>query len=64
MNGYVCFWENKKVEIEANSSLEAQQKATIEFQKSTRKKVKGYQVTVVLAEKNNQPVTHIPDFQY
>ena len=27
MNGYICFYKNKKVEVMADSSYEAQQKA-------------------------------------
>ena len=62
MNGYVCFWDSQRVEVYAESSYEAQQKAIPLFQKNTRKKVKGYDVTVMLAEKDGKQVTHIPLF--
>lgn len=62
MNGYVCFWNRQRVEVHAESSYEAQQKALPLFQKNTRKKVKGYDVTVMLAEKDGKQVTHTPSF--
>jgi hypothetical protein len=62
MNGYVCFWNRQRVEVRAESSYEAQQKALPLFQKNTRKKVKGYDVTVMLAEKDGKQVTHTPSF--
>ena len=58
MNGYVAFWDGKQVEVYADSSYLAQAEAVVAFQKNTRKKVKSYDVTVVLAEKNNEQVTH------
>lgn len=59
MNGYICFWKNLKVEIEADSSYQAQQKSIPLLQKKAgRKKVKSYDVEVVLAEKNGKQVTH------
>jgi len=51
MNGYKCFWNGKTIDIWAKTIYEAQQKATIEFQKGTRKKVKEYQVSPVLCER-------------
>ena len=62
MNGYVCFWNRQRVEVHAESSYEAQQKALPLFQKNTRKKVKGYDVAVMLAEKDGKQVTHTPSF--
>lgn len=54
MNGYVAFYKGKKLEVYAASSYEAQQKAAALF-----KARKSYEVTVVLAEKDGQQVTHI-----
>ena len=53
MNGYIAFYRNKKCEVWANTTIEAMQKARIEFK---ARSVWG--VTVVLAEKNDQPVIH------
>lgn len=53
MNGYIAFYRNKKCEVYANTSYEAQQKAA-----ALLKVRKTYEVTVVLAEKNGQPVIH------
>lgn len=55
MNGYICFYKGKQLEVYANTSYEAQQKAAKEF-----KAKKSYQVTVVLAEKNGEQVVHKP----
>jgi len=64
MNKYVCFWihSSKSIEVEAATSYAAQLSAIFEFQKNTRKKVKGSDITVTLAEKNNKPVIHTPSF--
>jgi len=60
MNGHVCFWNGKRCEVYADTSYAAQQLAVTEFQRGTRKKVKGYQVTVTLCEKAGEQVTHTP----
>lgn len=52
-NGYIAFYKGKKIEVYANTSYEAQQYAALKF-----KAKKSYDVTVVLAEKNNEQVTH------
>jgi len=57
MNGYVCFYRRKQIEVFAETTLEAQIKAAKEF-----KAKKSYEVTVVLAEKNGVQITHTPDF--
>jgi len=59
MNGYIAFWNGNQCEVYADTSYKAQQIAVEEFQKNTRKKVKSYDVTVVLAEKNNEQVVHV-----
>ena len=58
MNGYVCFWEQKREEVYAATSYAAQQLAVSLFQKNTRKKVKSHQVTTVLAEQRGVQVVH------
>ena len=53
MNGYICFYRNKRTEVYAESSYQAQQKAAAFF-----KAKKAYEVTVMLAEKSGEPVVH------
>jgi hypothetical protein len=57
MNGYIAFYKGKRIEVYANTSYEAQVKAAAEL-----KAKKSYEVTVVLAERNGEQVTHTPDF--
>lgn len=57
MNGYVCFYKGKKCEVHAETTFEAQKKAAVIF-----KAKKAYEITVVLAEKNGEQVTHTADF--
>ena len=47
MNKYICIYKGKRVEILANTSYEAQQKASKGF-----KAKKSYQIDVYLAEKD------------
>lgn len=53
MNGYIAFYKGKRIEVTASTSYEAQQKAAKQF-----KAKKPYEVTVVLAEKDGEQVTH------
>ena len=53
MNGYKAFYKGKSIEVYANTSYEAQEKAAKIF-----KARKPYQVTVVLCEKAGQQVTY------
>jgi ABC-type thiamine transport system substrate-binding protein len=53
MNGYLAFYKNKQIEVYANTSYEAQQKAAKEF-----KAKKSYDVSVVLCEKAGEQVAH------
>jgi hypothetical protein len=55
-NGYIAFYRGKKIEVYASTSYEAQQLAAKEF-----KAKKSYEVTVVLAERNGEQVTHIAE---
>lgn len=53
MNGYICFYKGKQIEVQANSSYAAQLIAASQF-----KAKKSYEVTVVLAEVEGRQVTH------
>jgi len=53
-NGYVCFYKGKRTEVHAPTSLKAQEKAAAFFKAKKRR-----EVSVVLAELNGQPVTHV-----
>lgn len=54
MNGYKAFYKGKSIDVYADSSYEAQQKAAKEF-----KAKKSYEVNVVLGEIDGEQVTHI-----
>lgn len=57
--GFIAMWNNKRVEITQDSSLgiyHAKQEA-IRMMKVPAKR--QYEVSIWLAEKNGQPVTHI-----
>ena len=62
MNGYKGFWNGKNLEVQADTSYEAQQLFIPMFQAGTRKKVKGYDITVCLCEIDSKQVTHKADF--
>lgn len=51
MNGYKCFYKGKTVEVYADTSYAAQQKAAAIF-----KVKKSYEITVVLCEKKGEQV--------
>ena len=58
MNTYHAFYNRKEIEVQADSSYQAQQKAAITF-----KTKKSYQVTIVLvALEDNKEIVNIPDF--
>ena len=54
MYGYVCFYKGKRIEVYADSTYAAQQKAALLF-----KAKKSYEVNVILAEKDGKPVVHV-----
>lgn len=65
MNGYVCYClrlPGQRKEVYAPTQHDAVQKALSEFQKGTRKKLKSWDISTVLAEKSGEAVTHTPDF--
>ena len=57
MNGYVAFYKGKRLDVHAETSYEAREKAAALF-----KARQSYKVTVILAEKDGEQVTHIADF--
>lgn len=59
MNGYVCFYKSKRIEVYASTSLEARRKAARELKLSAKQE---HDISVVLAEKDGASVTHTPDF--
>ena len=61
-NGYIAMWNRERVEVFADTSYEAQKLAQEYFQKGTRKRVKEYDISVVIAEKGGKQVTHRPMF--
>lgn len=52
MNGYICYYKGKQVEVYASSTYEAQQKAS-----ALLRAKKSYEVSVYLAELNGQQYT-------
>jgi len=60
---YGCRWNGKELEIEAATLYAAQQKAVVEFKKvAGRKKVRDYEVHVMLLSKDGEPYVHVPTF--
>ena len=53
MNGYVCFYNGKRIELIADSLWEAKQKAINQFKV---RKSQEHMVSVVLAEKDGDPI--------
>lgn len=54
MNGYIAFYRGKQLEVFADSSYAAQQKAAALFRAR-----KAYEVTVMLAELDGKQVAHL-----
>jgi len=52
---YIAFYKNKQIEVKALRSYDAQEAAAKIF-----KARKSYEVTVVLAAKDDEPVIHHP----
>jgi hypothetical protein len=57
MNTYHAFYKGKKIELVADSSYQAQRKASEIF-----KTYKAYDITIVLVAIEGKAVTHIPTF--
>ena len=62
MNKYKAFYNRKEIEIDSDTSYHAQEKALIQFQKDSRKKVKSWDITIVLMAVDDKEVIHIADF--
>lgn len=59
MNGYIAFFNGKRIEVYADNLYQAKLKAIAEFKAP---KSKAHMVSVVLAEKNGEQVVHVADF--
>jgi hypothetical protein len=57
MNGYIAFYNGKRIEVYAENLFKAKEKAVKEF-----KTKKTHMVSVMLAEKDGKEVTHTADF--
>lgn len=55
MNGYICFWKSKQVEVHADTSYQAQLKAA-----ELLRCKKPHEITICLAERGGECVTHKP----
>jgi hypothetical protein len=55
MNGYICLYRGKKIEVRAATTYEAQLTAAAIF-----KARNSYQISVYLAEIGDNPVIHDP----
>jgi hypothetical protein len=59
MNGYICFYLGKRIEVHADTTYQAQQLALEKFQSMQhRRKVRTWDIEVVLAERDGAQVTH------
>lgn len=54
-HGYICFYNQRKVEVKAASTYEAQKKAAAMLSVPEKKR---YMISVKLAEKDGEPVIH------
>ena len=54
MNGYICWYKGKRIEVHADTSYSALKKAAAIF-----KAKKEWEVTVVLAEHDGEQVVHV-----
>lgn len=63
MNGYLCFYSGKKIEVRAETSYAAQKEAARILRVKPNKE---YMITVVLCEKETpngtEEIIHVPDF--
>jgi cation transport regulator ChaB len=59
MNGYICFYQEERLEVHADTLYQAKLKAWEQFkEKHPRRKIKASDVTAHLAQKNGVPVIH------
>ena len=59
LNGYVCFYNRKRIEVYAKSSYAAQMEARDILKVPASK---TYLISIVLAEKDGKEITHLPLF--
>ena len=59
MNGYICFFSGKKIEIYANDLFDAKQTAVKSFKVSKKNE---HKVSVHLAEKAGEQIIQTADF--
>ena len=59
MNGYICFFSGKNIEVYADDLYEAKQKAVKLFKVSKKNE---YKLSVHLAEKSGEQVVQTADF--
>ena len=57
VHGYKAYYRDEVVEVQAETSYEAQIKAAEKF-----KTKRSYDVSVILCEKNGRPIPHLPMF--
>lgn len=57
--GYIAYYNGKQAEVWANGLFSAKNLAADHFKVPTHKR---HLVTVILAEVDNEPVAHTPDF--
>lgn len=59
MNVYACLYGGNQIDVEADTSYQAQLKGHEHFQNMLkRKKIKSYEVSVILIEKDGKDVIH------
>lgn len=58
MNGYVCFYKGKRIEVYAETTYRAQQLAAAKLSVSSKNQ---HLISVALAEKDGEQVTHKPE---
>jgi hypothetical protein len=60
LHTYGALWQGHELKVKASTTYEAQQIAVIEFQKvAGRRKVKGYEITIMLMQLNGRDVVHV-----
>ena len=59
MNIYIAFYRDLQIEIEAESTIIAQQMVAKALKVPAKK---WYLITIMLAQKDGKQVTHTPDF--
>jgi hypothetical protein len=61
MNGYIAYYGNDRVEVFADTTIAARDKAIAVFQRQNpRRRIKPFEVSVILAQKGGEQVIHTP----